>query len=194
MISIRKLFSSPLFQVVEDFLELRVVQAADILEQIVRLGDELHVAVLDAVVNHLDEMPRPAVAAVGDAGHAVVGLGGDLLQDRLQVLVRFLVAAGHQAGAPQRAFFAAADAHAEKSNPRRPKLLLPPLGVGEMRVAAVDHDVARLEKRLELVNDHIHRLAGLDHDQNPPGLSEGGAGDSCGVLAPLTTFSPWPAD
>ena len=80
-----------LVPLLEDFLELLVGQAADVLEQVVGLGDELHVAVLDAVVDHLDEVAGAAGAAVGDAGLAVAGgLGGDLVEDRLEVLVGLL--------------------------------------------------------------------------------------------------------
>ena len=48
-----------------------IAEAIYVFHQVVGFGDELHVAVLDAVVDHLDEMARPAVAAVGDAGHAI---------------------------------------------------------------------------------------------------------------------------
>ena len=41
---------------VEGLHELLVCQAADSLEHIVGLADELHVAILDAVVHHLDEI------------------------------------------------------------------------------------------------------------------------------------------
>mmetsp|Transcript_2282 Transcript_2282/g.9099 ORF Transcript_2282/g.9099 Transcript_2282/m.9099 type:complete len:351 (+) Transcript_2282:770-1822(+) len=68
----------------EDVLELVVGQAADVLQDVVRLGDELHVAVLDAVVHHLDEVARTALA---DVRHARPGvdLRRDLLDDVFDV-------------------------------------------------------------------------------------------------------------
>ena len=38
------------------------------MHEVIGLGDELHVAVLDTVVDHLDEMPRPALADPVAAG------------------------------------------------------------------------------------------------------------------------------
>ena len=51
-------------------------------QQVVGLGDELHVAVLDAVVHHLHVVARAARAHVVDARLAIVGLGGDRAEDR----------------------------------------------------------------------------------------------------------------
>ena len=45
--------------------------SGDVAEQVVGLGDELHVGVLDAVVDHLHEMSGAIGADVGHAGHAV---------------------------------------------------------------------------------------------------------------------------
>jgi hypothetical protein len=47
------------------------------LHQLVGLADQLHVAVLDAVVDHLDEVAGAVLADPVAAGLAVVGLGGD---------------------------------------------------------------------------------------------------------------------
>ncbi len=58
----------------------RKAQAA--MKDIVDLGDQLHVAVFDAVVHHLDVMTGAARSHVGHAGLAVLGFGGDGLQDR----------------------------------------------------------------------------------------------------------------
>src|SRR5690606_41424482 len=55
--------------------------AQDGAEQVVRLRDELHVGVLDAVVDHLHEVARAIGTDVG-AARGAVDLGGDGLQDR----------------------------------------------------------------------------------------------------------------
>ncbi len=150
---------------VEDVAELGVVEAGHVLEQVVGFGDELHVAVFDAVVDHLDEVASAFGTDVGDAG-AGVGFGGDFGEDGLEVLIGIAVAAGHEAGTPERAFFAAADAHAEEFDAGAGELLHAPLGVGEEGIAAVDDDVAILQMRAELGDDGIDRSAGLDHDED----------------------------
>ena len=49
-------------------------------DEVVGLGDDLHVGVFDAVVDHLHEVACAVVTDVGDAGLAL-GDGGDGLQD-----------------------------------------------------------------------------------------------------------------
>jgi hypothetical protein len=116
-------------------------EAEHVAHDVVGLGDQLHVAVLDAVVHHLDEVPAPPGPDVGDAG-AVVHLCGDRFPDRADRLVRDAVAAGHQARAPQRALLATGNARADEAEPFGLQRLLAPLGVGEVRIAAVDDDIA----------------------------------------------------
>ena len=55
-------------------LVVRETQAA--VQHVVGLGDQLHVAVLDAVVHHLHVVPGAERAHVRHAGHAIVGLRG----------------------------------------------------------------------------------------------------------------------
>ena len=110
-------------------------------------ADELHVAVFDAVVHHLDVMAGPfgpdPVAARGAVGH----LGGDGLEDRLDVRPGLGIAARHDRRALERPLFAARDAGADKEQPLGFQVPGAAGRVGEVRVAAVDQDVARLEQR-----------------------------------------------
>ncbi len=69
----------------EDVGEFVGGEAEAVLEELVGLADELHVAVLDAVVHHLDVVACAAFADPVAAGGAVVDLGGDGLEDRLDV-------------------------------------------------------------------------------------------------------------
>src|SRR5690606_7482551 len=78
-------------------------------DEVVRLGDQLHVGVLDAVVDHLDEVTRAVGADVRDARLAL-GDGRDRAQDRAERLPRLGAAAGHDRRAAQRALLAAGDA------------------------------------------------------------------------------------
>ena len=55
-----------------------------------------------------------------------------------------------------------------KCRPRGRELVGAPVGVGEVRVAAVDEDVAGLEVRLQVRDDAVDRLAGRHHDQDAP--------------------------
>ena len=86
------------------------------MEQVVGLADELHVAVLDAVVHHLDVVARAILADPVAAGRAVFDLGGDGLEDLLHVRPRCRISAGHDGRAAARAFFAAGNAGTDEEN------------------------------------------------------------------------------
>ena len=63
----------------------------------------------------------------------------------------------------QSSFFAARNARADKQHPFGLEVLRPADGIGKMRVAAVNEDVALVQERKQLLDQFIHRLAGLDH-------------------------------
>jgi hypothetical protein len=137
--------------------------------QPVGLADHLHVGVLDAVVDHLDEVAGAAAADPVAAGRAVVGLGGDGLQDGLGQRPGLGISARHDGGSVQGPFLAAADAGADEEDAGSFKLLQPADGVGEEGVAAVDQEIAWRELGPQAGDHGIHGLAGRDHDEDLPG-------------------------
>jgi hypothetical protein len=138
-------------------------QAQQLLHDLVRLADELHVAVLDAVVDHLDEVTGAVVAHPVAARGAVVHPGGDPLKDRFDVRPRGRRASRHDRGPLERTLLAARHARADKEEALRLQRLGAADGVGEMRVAPVDQDVALVEQRHELADEIVDRSARLDH-------------------------------
>jgi hypothetical protein len=169
----------------EDPAQLIGGQSQTALQQVVSLADQLHVAVLDPVVDHLDEVAGPVLAHPVAAGRAVLHLGGDGLEDGLHRRPRRRIAAGHDRGAAARSFFAARDAGADEENAFRGQRLGAPAGVGKQRVAAVDDDVARFQVRQQMFDHLIDTLARLHHQhraarplQQPDELLDGvGSGD-----------------
>ena len=141
------------------------LEADGVPEQVVSLGDELHVGVLDAVVHHLDEVAgavRADVRAARDAVH----VRADRLQHRAEGLVGLDRAARHDRGAVQRALLAAGYAHADEVQVLLAERGLTAAGVLEVRVAAVDDHVAGLEQRGELVDHGVGGRARVDHDEH----------------------------
>ncbi len=172
VISIRNDSRSPSFHSPEDLGESRPVGVQAAAQQVVGLGDQLHVGVLDAVVHHLHEVPG-AVRADVHAARRAVDLGRDRLEDRAELVVGLLRAARHDARPVQRALLAAGDAGADEVQAAaRVSARLAAAGVGEVRVAAVDDDVALLQQRDQLVDHGVGRLAGLDHDDDRARLLE----------------------
>ena len=88
---------------------------------------------------------------------------GDRLEDRPERGVGLRRPAGHDRRAVQRALLAAGDPAADEVQTLLPQGRLAADGVGEVGVARVDHDVAGLEQRHELVDHRVGRCAGLDH-------------------------------
>ena len=97
----------------EDLVHLVGGHAQAVLHQVVGFADELHVAVLDAVVDHLHVVARAVFADPVAAGRAVVDFGGDGLEDGLDMRPGRGRSAGHDGRAVARAFFAAGDAGAD---------------------------------------------------------------------------------
>jgi hypothetical protein len=104
------------------------------------LGDELHVAVLDAVVHHLHVVPGAAIADPLAAGLAI-DLRGDALQDRSHRGPGVARTAGHDRWPVARPFLPAGDAAADKVHAVLGELPHAPFAVREQGVAAVDNDV-----------------------------------------------------
>ena len=148
------------------------LDAADVPEQGVRLGDHLHVAVLDAVVHHLHVVPGAVGADPLAAGGAAVHLRGDRLEDRLQCRPGVGVAARHDARAEQGAFLAPGDAGSDVENSAFPQRAGAPRRVLVVRVAAVDQDVSGFEPGREGLDHPVHGAACLDHEHHAPGFRE----------------------
>src|SRR5690606_31825924 len=75
-------------------------------------GDHLHVAILDAVVDHLDEVASAAFTQICAAAFAVE-LGSDCRKHRLGIVPLLLGAADHDRRAMACALFTAGNADAE---------------------------------------------------------------------------------
>ena len=99
----------------KDVVQLIVREAERFFHHEVGFADELHIAVFDAVVDHLHIMAGAAWADPLAAGDVVLGTNFrcDRLKDRLHGRPGCRAAAGHHAGAFERAFFAARDARAD---------------------------------------------------------------------------------
>lgn len=157
----------------EDVGDLGGAVPGDLAQQVVGLGDELHVGVFDAVVDHLDEVSGAVGADVGGAGFTV-DLGADALEHRAEDGVRLRRAAGHDARPVEGALLAAGDARADEVQAAFAQRGLAAAGVGEVGVAAVDDHVAVLEERGELVDDGVGGSARLHHDHEAAGAGERG--------------------
>ena len=79
-------------------MHLIVGHPKKVTHELVRFADELHIAVLNAVMHHLDEVSCAILADPVAARRAVLDLGADGLKNGLHILPRGGTAAGHHAG------------------------------------------------------------------------------------------------
>src|SRR5690606_28853194 len=174
----------------EDVAHLVRRHAENVFHQGVRLANHLHVAVFDPVVDHFYIMAGAIGSDVSSAGHAAfnrfarrgaferlagfrIDLGGDRLPDRFDFLPGLKFAARHQRGTESRALLASGDAGTDKPDSLLLQFALAPNRIGPLRVAAIDDDVAFVEKRNETFNNGVGRSSGLDENDDPPRRSEG---------------------
>lgn len=136
------------------------------------LRDELHVTVLNTVVNHLDVVASTLVTDPLAAGLAV-RLGGDVLEDILDVRPGLLVTTGHDGGTVTGTLLTTGDTGADEADTLGVKVLGAAVGVGEVRVATVNDDVTLLETVLEEeLNEVVDGLAGHDEKHHAAGSLE----------------------
>src|ERR1041385_7433755 len=107
-----------------------------------------------------------AVGTHVTAAWFAVDLGRNFAINRRNDFPRFARAAGHERWTFERAFFAAGNAAPNIMNSFSFEIFATALRVGEKRIAAIDDDVAFFQKRHQLADDLIDRLAGLDHDHD----------------------------
>src|SRR4051812_43078986 len=132
------------------------------------LADELHVTVLDTVVDHLDVVASTLVANPLAACLAVA-LGSNGLEDVLDEGPCLLLTTRHERGAVAGTLLTTRHTGADEAETLGCEVLCPPVGVGEVRVAAVDDDVSALEEGEQGLDPIVNGLAGLDEKHDAAG-------------------------
>ena len=155
----------------EDVTDLGLLEAETVLEDVVGLADELHVTVLDTVVDHLDIVAGTGLADPVTAG-LTVGLGSSLLEDLLDVGPGGIGTTGHERGTVTGTLFTTRDTGADKEETLGLELLGAADGVGIVRVTTVDDDIALLEVGHELLNESVNGGTGLDEEDHLTGALE----------------------
>mmetsp|Transcript_762 Transcript_762/g.1627 ORF Transcript_762/g.1627 Transcript_762/m.1627 type:complete len:253 (-) Transcript_762:117-875(-) len=158
-----------LVPLLEEVLQLWVGQAAHLLQDGIRLSDELHVAVLDAVVHHLDVVAAPARSDVTHA-RTVIHLCCDFHEDGFDDIPSFLGAARHERGAVAGALLAATHTHTHVPDSFALAECGPPIGVLVPLVAAVNQQIAGLQQGQQGLHRLVHRGTRLDEHDDLAGL------------------------
>ena len=119
-------------------MHLIVGHSKKVTHELVGFADELHIAVLNAIVHHFHEMPCAVLADPVAARRAVLDLRADGLENGLHIRPRGRTAARHHAGAFQRTLLAAGHAGADVKLALAFHVSGSADGIGEVGVAAVN--------------------------------------------------------
>src|SRR5688572_9034132 len=130
-----------------------------LVEDLEPLGVRLHQPVLDAVVDHLHEVP----GAAGPHVTPRVGLG-EGVEDRADAVDVVLQPADHHAIPFRAPPDAAARAHVEETDLSLGKPFGAPDGIFVVAVPAVDEEIAVFQQLSELTHDRLGRIARRYHD------------------------------
>jgi hypothetical protein len=125
-------------------------------------------------VDHLDVVASTLITNPLAAGLAI-RLGSNGLEDVLDERPRLLVTTGHQRGAVAGTLLTTRDTGADEADTLGVEVLCAAGGVWEMRVAAINDDVALLEVGEESLDEVIDGLAGHDEEHDAAGRLKLGA-------------------
>ena len=157
----------------KDIGNLLVSKAGTTLKQIVGLANKLHVTVLNTIVDHLD-----VVASTGGADPVAAGLtvslGSNVLEDGLDMGPGLRGTTGHERRTSSGTLFTTRDTRANKQKSLGLELFVAAVRVGEVRVTTVNDDITLLEVGLELSNEVVNSITGLDEQNNTAGSLEVG--------------------
>lgn len=137
------------------------------------LADELHVTILNTVVDHLNVVAGTCVTNPVTAW-LTVGLGGDVLENVLDVRPGLLVTTGHERWTIASTLLTTRDTSANKSNALLFEVLGAAVGVGVVRVTTINDDVAGVAVWQKLLNEVVDSGTGHDEQHHTAGLLEFG--------------------
>jgi hypothetical protein len=156
---------------VENVGNLRLVATQTSLQDIVRLGDQLHVSVLDTVVNHLDVVTGSTLTDPITTG-LTERLGSGLLEDFLDRGPSGGRTTGHQGRTVSGTLFTTGNTGSNKQETLGLEFLGPSDRIRVVRVSTVDDDVALFEERFELLDERVDGGSGLDEEDDLSGSLE----------------------
>lgn len=125
-------------------------------------------------MDHLDVVTGTLVTDPVAAG-LTVALGGDALEDVLNVGPGLLVATGHERGSVTGTLLTTGDTAADETDALGSEVLSAAVAVGVVGVTTVNDDITLLEERQKGLDEVIDGLAGHDEEHDTTGALELGA-------------------
>jgi hypothetical protein len=158
----------------ENITNLLVGETKTTLKDIIGLTDQLHVTILNTVVDHLDVVTGTLVTDPVAAG-LTVALGGNALEDVLDVGPGGLVTTGHEGGTVTGTLLTTGDTGSNEADALLGEVASATVAVRVVGVTTVNDDITLLKERQEGLNEVIDGLSGHDEEHDATGTLELGA-------------------
>jgi len=129
----------------------------------------LHVTVLNTVVHHLDVVTSTIITDPFTA-RLTIALGSNVLEDVLDEWPGLLVSTGHQRRTVSGTFLTTGNTGTDESDTLASQVFCSAVGIGEMRVAAINDDVAFLTVGEECLDEVVDWLTSHDEEHHTAGL------------------------
>jgi len=144
---------------------LILMEAKATLEDIICLGNQLHIAIFDTVVDHLDVVTGTSLSDPVTAGNTIdLSSGG--LEDLLDGIPGRGATTGHKRRSVSSTFFTTRDTGADEKESLGLKIFAAADRVGVVGVSTIDDDITLFKKRSELVDEDVNGLAGLNEEDD----------------------------
>lgn len=125
------------------------------------LTDELHVTVFDTVVDHLDVVTSTLITDPV-AARLAIALGGNALEDVLNVRPGVRVTTGHERGTVAGTLLTTRDTAADEADALLLQVVGAAVAVGVVGVTTVNDDITLLEERQKRLDELVDGLASHD--------------------------------
>jgi hypothetical protein len=134
-------------------------------------ANQLHITVFNTVVHHLDVVTSTLITNPLTARLAVA-LGSNVLENILDEWPSLLVSTGHQRWAISGTLLTSGNTGTDESDALGRQVLCSASGIGEMRVAAINDDIAFLDKWEERLDEVVNWLTSHNKQHDAAGLFE----------------------
>lgn len=130
------------------------------------LADQLHVTILNTVVNHLDEMASALITNPVAAGLAI-RLGSNTLENVFDEGPCLLITTGHKGRSFPGTLLTTGNTGTNEADLLLSKVPGAAIGIREMRVATIDNDIAGVEEGKKGSNKVINGRTSLNEQHYP---------------------------
>lgn len=132
------------------------------------LTDQLHVTILDTVVDHLDVVAGTLITDPV-AASLTFALGGNALEDILNERPGLLVTTGHERGTVTGTLLTTRDTATDEADALLGKVLGTAVAVGEVGVTTINDDIALLKVGQERLNELVDGLSSHNQEHDTAG-------------------------